>query len=276
MGKTQLFSPHPALHSCISYILVIDDTIDPASGSNICYFPPTPHHCIVLYLSGPVKAKKMDEDEFTVRPECVVVGPQVSRISLQINNHHKAVLIGFQPGGLHRLLGIPMHELYDDGFDGEALIGPEVKILIERCSELNHLEDIKNEVDSFLLSKLNSIRDSLPFDFAMQELAQNKGNLSIGDAASLACLSLRQFQRKCYERLGMSPKMYGRIARFSHAYKIFERSSAVNWTTLALTSGYYDQMHFIRDFKQFAGVVPSLMEQELAKAPLRFQADIRV
>jgi len=276
MTKTQLFTPHPALQSCISYILITNDTIDTRSESTVCHFPPTPHHCIVLYLSGPVKAKKIDEEEFTQRPECVVVGPQVTRVSLMVNKHHKAVLIGFQPGGLHRFLGIPMHELFDDGFDGEALIGPEVKSLIEQCSELHQLSAIKNEVEKFLLGKMNFLKKILPFDFAMHQLLHQRGNLSINEAASLACLSLRQFERKCYERLGMSPKMFARITRFSHAYKIFERSTSVNWTSIAHQSGYYDQMHFIRDFKQFAGVIPTLMEQELAKAPMRFQADIRL
>lgn len=276
MKNVELFDPHPALQSCISFILVVDDVIDPTTESNICHFAPTPHHCMVLYLTGPLKARKIDEENFTQRPTCVLVGPQVTRVSLMVNNHHKAVLVGFQPGGLHRLLRIPMHELYDDGFDGEELIGPEVKTLIEQCSELNQLAAIKEVVENFLLGKLNSLREVLPFDFAVHHLLQQRGNLPISDVASQACLSLRQFERKCYERLGMSPKVYARITRFSHAYKVFERSTTVNWTSIAHQSGYYDQMHFIRDFKQFAGVAPTLMEEELAKAPLRFQADIRL
>jgi AraC-like DNA-binding protein len=273
MQNAQLFDPHPALQSFVRYILVVDAVSD--SDNLVCHFPPTPHHCIVLYLSGPLKAKKIDEEDFTERPTCVVVGPQVTRMKLWTNPHHKAVNIGFQPGGLHRLLGIPMSELYDDGFNGHDLLGPEVDALIDRCAELNHLTEIKESVETFLLAKRNNIREVLPIDYAVHQLVQQHGNVPISDVASLSCMSLRQFQRKCYERLGISPKMFARITRFSHAYRIFEQSSSVNWTTIAHQSGYFDQMHFIRDFKQFAGVTPSLMENEISSAPFRFQADIR-
>jgi AraC-like DNA-binding protein len=275
MVKTQLFKPHPALQDFVRYILVIDALVDPGSENLICHYPPTPHQCIVLYLSGPLKAKKIDDDEFTEKPTCVVVGPQVTRVNLMINKHHKAVNIGFQPGGLHRLLGMPLHELYDDGFDGHYLLGPEVERLIESCSLLSDLFAIKNEVDEFLLNKLRNLKDVVPFDLAMHQLIRQNGNVVISDVASLACLSLRQFERKCYERLGMSPKIYARIARFSHAYNIFERSHTIDWASIAYQSGYFDQMHFIRDFKQFAGVTPTLMENEIASAPFKFQAAYR-
>jgi len=276
MENSQLFKPHSALKAFVSYILVIDAMADTNSKNLICHYPPTPHHCIILYLSGPLKAKKADETLFTLKPTCVVVGPQVTRVSLMVNKHHKAVAIGFQPGGLFRLLGIPMHELYDEGFDGHYLLGNEIQTLIESCAEMNQLVAIKNKVDEYLLSKLNKLHDVLPFDLAMHQLIRLNGNVSINDAASLACLSLRQFERKCYERLGISPKMYARITRFSHAYRIFERSSTVNWSSIAYQSGYFDQMHFIRDFKQFSGLTPKLMENEISNSPFKFQADIKV
>lgn len=230
---------------------------------------------MVLYLSGPLKAKKIDEDQFSLKPTCVVVGPQVTRVNLMVNKHHKAVNIGFQPGGLHRLLGIPMNELYDDGFDGHYLLGPEIERLIQNCSPLNDLSAIKNKVEEFLLNKLRNLKDVLPFDLAMHQLIRRNGNVMISEVASLACLSLRQFERKCYERLGMSPKMYARITRFANAYNIFERSHTIDWASIAYQSGYFDQMHFIRDFKQFSGVTPTLMENEIANAPFRFQAAYR-
>ena len=73
----------------------------------------------------------------------------------------------------------------------------------------------------------------------------------------------------------MSPKMYARIVRFSNAYRLHEATPGLSWTKIAYEAGYFDQMHLIRDFRVFAGVNPSVIEQELLDTPLRMQKDIR-
>jgi AraC-like DNA-binding protein len=80
---------------------------------------------------------------------------------------------------------------------------------------------------------------------------------------------MRQCERKSYERLGLSPKVYSRMIRFSHAYKYKESSPHTSWTEIAHRCGYFDQMHFIRDFKAFAGFTPSMLkEAEIEKSVL--------
>jgi AraC-like DNA-binding protein len=126
--------------------------------------------------------------------------------------------------------------------------------------------------EQFLLTKLSSLKSILPFDEAMQVLVKNGGLSSIDHIASTSCLSLRQFERKCHERIGYSPKFFARLARFSKAYRLRENQPALSWTSIAHESGYYDQMHFIRDFKQFAGITPSLMDEQIAANPFPMQA----
>ena len=72
----------------------------------------------------------------------------------------------------------------------------------------------------------------------------------------------------------MNPKMYSRILRFSKAYRLREAFPHLSWVKIAYEAGYYDQMHMIRDFKDFAGVNPSAIEQELYVTPLRMQRDL--
>jgi AraC-like DNA-binding protein len=98
--------------------------------------------------------------------------------------------------------------------------------------------------------------------------------MPIEQAASLSCLSMKQFERKCKERIGMNPKMYARILKFSKAYRLHEALPQLSWTKIAYEAGYYDQMHMIKDFKVFAGVNPSVIEQQLLSTPLRMQKDL--
>ncbi|RYF85105.1 MAG: AraC family transcriptional regulator, partial [Chitinophagaceae bacterium] len=77
------------------------------------------------------------------------------------------------------------------------------------------------------------------------------------------------------DRIGMNPKMFARILRFSKAYRLHEAVPHLSWIKIAHECGYYDQMHMIRDFKVFAGVSPSIIEQQLLSTPLRMQKDLR-
>jgi AraC-like DNA-binding protein len=55
-----------------------------------------------------------------------------------------------------------------------------------------------------------------------------------------------------------------------------ENDASLTWTNIAYECGYFDQMHFIRDFKEFAGVTPGIIEKELLKAPAMLQAGLRL
>jgi transcriptional regulator GlxA family with amidase domain len=123
---------------------------------------------------------------------------------------------------------------------------------------------------------LKKLRRSLPFDTSILDVLKFNGNVPIEKVASLACLSLRQFERVSRERLGVSPKFFARLSRFSNAYRLRERQPQMSWTSIAHESGYFDQMHFIRDFKTFSGITPTLLEKTLSNTPLRLQADMRL
>jgi AraC-like DNA-binding protein len=168
-----------------------------------------------------------------------------------------------------------MHELFDGGFDALYLFSAGMKRINEQLQNTSELEKGKNIVENFLLQFVNGLKQMLPFDSAMQILLNQNGDMPIEKIASLSCLSLKQFERKCKERIGMNPKLYARILKFSKAYRLHEALPQLSWTKIAYEAGYYDQMHMIRDFKVFAGVSPSVIEQQLLSTPLRMQKDLR-
>lgn len=256
---------------------MVKDVLPWTDGSTKVYsYPPTPEHCIFLYLNSPVKAKKLGESQFTRRSACVVVGPQVTRVDLELSQDHRAVMIGFQPGGLYRFLGLPMKEIFDDGFDGFDILDRDVHDLVEELKETQQPERINAKVQRYLIKKLPKVQDVLPFDIAIRRLQMTENNYPMGDVARDACLSIRQFERKSHERLGMSPKLFSRIARFSKAYRMFEANQQLTWTQISHYCGYFDQMHFIKDFKEFTGATPSLMGSKLATTGLKFQAPLLI
>src|SRR5947207_13691632 len=101
---------------------------------------------------------------------------------------------------------------------------------------------------------------------AANEILLHHGQVHIGGLAAWAGLSLRQFERRFTEQVGVRPKLYARIARFEAALDSRARSQEKSWTEVAHAFGYYDQMHLIHDFERFSGETPTKLLTEVEKA----------
>ena len=184
------------------------------------------------------------------------------------------VYIGFKPGGMFRLLGIPMNTFINDEIDGADVYGGEISEILEQLNEAAGNKELVTTVESFLISKMKKLKSADPLDFAIQEIIKQGGNIGMDQIADLSCLSFRQFERKCIDKIGIPPKLYARITRFSKAYRMREVNPDASWTGLAHSAGYYDQMHLIRDFKEFTGVTPSGLDHALSRASYKLQTNL--
>ena len=247
-----------------------------AGDSSICIYPPTPQNSLFFYLNDRIKMQQQGKPDFLLQPRSAIVGPQLTKVTLDISRSHKAVRVGFHPGGLYRLLGISMGEMVDESYDATDVFGREMHELNDRLQGQLDFDQIHQVIERFLLKKVSQLKNALPFDQAMLTLLQHSGNLAMDQLASLSCLGIRQFERISKERIGFSPKLYARLTRFSKAYRMHEQLAELSWTTIAHECGYFDQMHFIRDFKQFAGVLPSMIAKDLEAAAVRMQEGLRL
>jgi AraC-like DNA-binding protein len=111
-------------------------------------------------------------------------------------------------------------------------------------------------VSTYLHTRLQQRKsDPYSLEHAINNIIRTKGQVSVNELASLHCLSKRHFERKFKALAGMSPKLYSRIIRFQ---SVFPRLHEIkpSLTEVALGCGYYDQSHFIQDFKEFTGFSP--------------------
>ncbi len=82
-------------------------------------------------------------------------------------------------------------------------------------------------------------------------------NRSVRECAKSEAVSERRLSQIFREQVGISPKAWCRIQRFQIAVKDLHRGTEVSWADLALRCGYYDQSHFINDFRAFSGINPT-------------------
>jgi AraC-like DNA-binding protein len=80
--------------------------------------------------------------------------------------------------------------------------------------------------------------------------------VTIGKVTNEIGLSPRRFIQTFAEQIGMTPKIFCRVQRFQRALTTIQQRHKVVWTEVALDCGYYDQAHFIQEFKEFCGITP--------------------
>jgi AraC-like DNA-binding protein len=266
----QFYQPHPALKGFVSYIMIHQVDFRSNVVPKEFIIPPLPEHSLIFYLRD---ASSVTDGSMTNReeqPPCIVVGPNVDRHHITPGFDHLVVHVCFQPGGLYRLLGIPMNDLLSkSAFEGRALLGDEINELTDRLREADSFLKMKTIVEGFLFSRAHRLKEMLPIDCVLRSLVKKRGLIRIDELASDACLSTRQFERVFRQRIGLPPKYFSRLVRFSHAWIMKERQPTLPWIQIAYECGYFDQMHLIRDFQEFAGANPSAIEAELSKSPVK-------
>ncbi|MVM41046.1 helix-turn-helix domain-containing protein [Spirosoma sp. HMF3257] len=181
----------------------------------------------------------------------------------------KLVKIIFQPGGLFHLLGqAPTTYFTDSVTDAESVLGREISEIIQQLMNTEQYMPMIQVVDTYLLTKFRKLTLRLePIDRANAFLQGKNSTVTLDYLADQSCLSYRQFERKFKERNGVSPKLFIRIARFNRAYTMKEKQPDKDWLDIAITCGYADYQHMVKDFKQFAGVTPVAMLQAEANSP---------
>lgn len=270
--RTEQCSIHPALRSLIRHIVIIEADFGNVPVSIAGNYMPSPDQAMFINLYTRLKSKKSGETNFNTVTSCTLIGPQITPFKLLVQERHKTVSIIFQPGGLNRFLNIPMTEIFDNGYPAREVIGREIEELLDKSHDTISFVELNRIVQTYFLRKLSKVKEPLPIDFALQHLLANY-NTNMEKIAGMACMSIRNFERKCKERLGMPAKMYARIARFHKAYKMIESRPIISWADLTYEAGYYDQTHFIKDFKEFARLTPTLLHKELSDEHIQCQFD---
>lgn len=267
----QFYQPNPALKEFVNNIMIDQVQLDATRIPGSFHIPPLPEHGLFFYVRDKPDVENVISNIKESQSSCIVVGPNVTRHRIIPGSNHLMIKIGFQPGGLYRLLGIPMNELlYNDAFNGVDFFGEEINEVNERLQEAVSFEEMKWIVEKFLLNHVNKLKHALPIDKVLPLLIKQRGLIKIDQLASYSCLSIRQFERVFQQRIGLPPKYFSRLVRFAQAWIMKEQRPGISWIRVAHECGYFDQMHLIRDFQEFAGVNPSSIESELLNSPAKF------
>jgi AraC-like DNA-binding protein len=180
--------------------------------------------------------------------------------SFLIHTASRRPLLGvhFRPGGAAPFLTMPAHELRNVRVSLEALWGPAAPALKSRLLEAHTPPARFRIMEDALLARLGERPRRHPaVAFALDTIEAAPHVRTIAGLTARIGLSPRRFIQVFAEEVGLTPKVFCRVRRFQRVLARIERGARVDWADVAVAGGYYDQAHFIRDFRAFSGLNPT-------------------
>jgi AraC-like DNA-binding protein len=187
----------------------------------------------------------------------VFCGARTDCFVIETSAQERVIGIQFEPGGAFPFLAMPASEVAGDTYELSDAWGTEAALLRERLLAAAGIRAMFVILENALLERLEKHHALHPaVAYAARQLNNAQNAARVADVTGQIGMSARRFGDLFREQTGLTPKAFHRVRRFQQVLQRLRRQRDANWAALALDCGYYDQAHFIHDFKQFAGMTP--------------------
>lgn len=171
--------------------------------------------------------------------------------------------IEFHPQGAYRFFHFNLNEIQNQIYSLGDVLGRAGKQLTEQISNTTSAQQKIIAVQKILLHQLALRKEDLIFEYCIEKIQSSKGTISIKELERKTGYSSRWLNMKFHEKLGVSPKNLSSIIRFKQYYQSFINGNEKSFFRNDFYELYYDQSHFIKDFKRFTGLPPARFEKQI-------------
>lgn len=164
--------------------------------------------------------------------------------------------IRFYPGVLYPFLKYPLNNFTNKIILLEDVI-EDIRIKLgEDLISAVAINEMISAANKYFAALLNNSLYNATLSNALFLIYKSKGNITVKDISDREVISERQIRRIFNNWIGINPKTFCKIVRFQNTINTKRLPQEINWINLALESGYYDQTHFINEFKELSGITP--------------------
>jgi AraC-like DNA-binding protein len=202
---------------------------------------------------------------FQTTPPVELWGQITRPLAIQSKGNNTMLGIRFFSHSAAYFLNESIWEFNNQIADLRDVLGNSVKTLHARLMETRNLNKRVELIEDFLLRRL-AIVEKRPNKIAMvghmvQDMQRNAFADTVEAVASRYDLTPRYLQKLFLQHTGIPPKLFGKINRFQQSLRLMNKKE-ISLTSIAYDCGYFDQSHFIREFKSFTGLTPSAYSPE--------------
>jgi AraC-like DNA-binding protein len=165
------------------------------------------------------------------------------------------VLVFFNEGGAVPFFAQPIHELFQQSISlDNFMLRSELLLLEERLYEADWDEGKVAVVENFLISRMKPNEPDKIIHAALAIIHKRRGDIRIKDLAEQLHISQSPLEKRFRSAIGTSPKKFASIVRLKNLIAQYDPTR--NLGELGYEAGFYDQAHFIKEFRTFTGEAP--------------------
>lgn len=216
-----------------------------------------PDGCMeMIFHYGDLYKQYMEDGQAVVQPRSCVFGQLTKPLVIEPTGVTGIFSVRFHYEGFIPFASIPIKEMDDKAISLERLFGEEGIGLEKNILESKTPEEKINHVEEFLLKRLDANAIDKVVQSTIDTIITANGQISISELSQQTHINRRQLERKFSSAVGLSPKQLSKTIRLQTTLKLLLNKEFTNLTALAHESEFYDQAHFIKDFKEFTGLTP--------------------
>ncbi|MBU0476185.1 MAG: helix-turn-helix domain-containing protein [Bacteroidetes bacterium] len=230
------------------------------TNNSVDYLPkervyPCGYATMVFHYGSPSKFQKKNSSIY-IEPNLVICGQQTSYYDLSLSGKTGMILIVFRPHGVKSFFNFPITELLNENLSLQDLAINETKELEDKLLNSPNNKQRVIHLENFLIKRLIQNNEFERVEHAIKIIENSKGQIKAQDIAQEVCLGIKQFERTFSKYVGVNPKKFASIIRLQNVIQMKSKHKK-SMTQIAFDSGYYDQSHFIHDFKCLTGLTPN-------------------
>jgi AraC-like DNA-binding protein len=269
-----LHHPGPPLNAFVRVMCLSDDYRPGHALERV--LPDGTMTLAVLLGAGALRLYEQDGTSRSASIEgSLICGPHSVFHVIDTRCQTSVLTVHFKPGGAFPFFRMPVDEVANQKTPLAELWKGEAELLRERLLAERHPAEKFALMEAVLDRHLRSGRSqSTIVPFALRQIAEASAHRSMADLAKEIGLSQRRFIELFRAEVGLTPKRFSRIRRFHAVLRRLQHSLEPDWSDVAFDCGYYDQAHFIHEFKEFCGMSPASYharrsEKHLLHLPVR-------
>lgn len=217
-----------------------------------------PDGCMeMIFHYGDHFRQYLEDGSAIQQPRCFVFGQITRPLLIEPTGEIGILAARFHPEGFKPFASLPIAEMDDRAVALEELFGEAGQRLAADVLAAASAAERISFVEEFLLQRLTP---SAHIDTLIREsvalLLQLRGQSSVDQLSDQLGIHRRSLERKFASAIGLSPKQLSKMVRMQAALKLLASGHVSSLTALAYEGSFYDQAHFIKDFKEFTGLSP--------------------
>lgn len=187
-----------------------------------------------------------------------IAGLQTKPTNVESYGLSKMLVVQFKTLGAFIFLNDPLHYYTNDYIPLDSIFDKEVDETWEQLHEAKSLNEKFLIIENYLYRKLlTNKQPNKKIISTIEILLDNKMNLPISEICRQLNISRKHLNNLSKEYAGVSPKTLSSLNRLQNTLKTISSSSSKKLTNVAYQSEYFDQAHFINDFKKFTDLKPT-------------------